>query len=303
MPVKLPKTLPAFNELEKENVFVMADDRATKQDIRPLKVVILNLMPAKEVTETQLLRMIANSPLQVEITLLRTTSYEPTNTSAAHLSSFYKTFGEVQHERFDGLIITGAPVERFDFTDVKYWDELTTIFGWADLNVFSTLYICWAAQAGLYYHHNIPKHSMPRKVSGIFEHTVASKTNPLLRGFDDRFRAPHSRHTEIRREDILKCRDLDVLAESDEAGVYLVANKNLRHVYVTGHGEYDADTLHLEYVRDRDKGLGVDMPQNYYVNDKVGDIPAVSWRSHAMLLINNWLNYCVYQQTPYDYII
>jgi len=302
MPVRLPKNLPAFAALEEENVFVMTHGRATKQDIRPLKVLILNLMPTKEVTETQLLRLIANSPLQSEVTLLRTASYESTNTSAEHLQAFYKTLEEIKANKFDGMIITGAPVERMDFDEVTYWPELTSIFKWAENNVFSTLYICWAAQAGLFYKYNIPKYPLSKKVSGVFLHRRLSKTNPILRGFDDAFWAPHSRHTEIRAEDILACPDLELLAESEDAGVYIAASRDLRHVFVTGHSEYDAETLHLEYLRDASKGLDPGLPQNYYLEGVPGAIPPVNWRSHSMLLFNNWLNYCVYQETPYDYI-
>ncbi|MDR3318099.1 MAG: homoserine O-succinyltransferase [Clostridiales bacterium] len=303
MPVKLPKNLPAYASLEKENVFVMSYDRAARQDIRPLKVLILNLMPTKEVTETQLLRLLGNSPLQSEITLLRTASYEATNTAAEHLSAFYKTFDEVKAQRFDACVITGAPVEHLDFEDVTYWTELTKILDWADTNVFSTLYICWAAQAGLFYQYGLAKRPMSQKVSGVFRHTLVKKCSPLLRGFDDEFWAPHSRNTEVLRGDVLACAELDLLAESAEAGVYVAASKDLRRVFVTGHSEYDAETLHLEYVRDASKGLNVPPPKNYYLRGETGAIPPIFWRAHAMLLFNNWLNYCVYQETPYDYVI
>lgn len=300
MPVNVTGELPAVKALQKENIFVMTQERATSQDIRPLKVIILNLMPVKEVTENQLLRLISNSPLQVDVVLLRTESYDSKHTAMSHLEQFYKTFSQIKDEKFDGLVITGAPVETMDFSNVMYWDELTEIIKWADTNVFSTLYICWAAQAGLYYHYGIPKYPLPKKISGVFKHTLNSKLNPIVRGFDDIFLAPHSRNTEVRREDILKHPSLEILSESDEAGVYIVASKNLRHIYVTGHSEYDADTLHNEYMRDIGKGLNIDIPKHYYINDEVGKIPPMTWRSHSMLLFNNWLNYAVYQETPYD---
>ena len=300
MPVNITGKLPAVKALEKENIFVMTQERATSQDIRPLRLVILNLMPIKEITENQLLRLISNTPLQVEVVLLRTESYEGKHTSKAHLKQFYKTFSQIKDQRFDGLVITGAPVETMDFSNVLYWDELTEIIKWADTNVYSTLYICWAAQAGLYYHYGIPKYRLPKKISGIFEHTLCSKLNPIVRGFDDIFVAPHSRFTEVRREDIEKHPSLEILSESKEAGVYLIATKNLRHIYVTGHSEYDADTLHKEYLRDKAKGLDIDIPKHYYINDEVGKIPPMTWRSQSMLLFNNWLNYAVYQETPYD---
>jgi homoserine O-succinyltransferase len=290
MPVNITGKLPAVKALQRENIFVMPKERAVSQDIRPLKVIILNLMPVKEVTENQLLRLISNSPLQVDVVLLRTESYK----------QFYKTFSQIKDEKFDGLVITGAPVENMDFSNVLYWDELTDIIKWADTNVFSTLYICWAAQAGLFYHYGIEKHQLAEKISGIFRHTLCSKTNPIVRGFDDSFLAPHSRNTEVKKEDILKHPSLEILAESDEAGVYLVASKNLRHIYVTGHSEYDADTLHNEYLRDIGKGLKIDKPKHYYINDEIGKLPLMTWRSHSMLLFNNWLNYAVYQETPFD---
>lgn len=302
MPVKVAKHLPAIEALKAENIFVMPDTRAEKQDIRPLKICLLNLMPTKEVTEMQLLRLLSNSPLQIEVTLLYTATYEPTHTSQGHLHSFYKTFDEIKSEKYDGLIITGAPVEKLKFEEVAYWVELTRIFEWSKTHVFSTLNICWGAQAALYYFHGINKFAMDSKVSGIFEHKLNLPTSPILRGFDDIFLAPHSRNTEVRKEDILACPDLDLLAESEEAGVYLVATKDLRRVFVTGHGEYDTDTLHLEYMRDLSKGIDIDMPMHYYVDDKVGQLPPLRWRSSSMLLLSNWLNYSVYQSTPYDYL-
>ena len=303
MPVKIPDKLPAYKALTDENIFIMPEGRAQTQDIRPLKIAILNLMPAKEVTETQLLRLIGNSPLQVEAVFLRTATYEGKNTSAAHLKSFYKTFDEIRHEKFDGLIVTGAPVERLDFKEVKYWDELKMILEWADKNVFSALYICWAAQAALNYFYGVSKYELDKKVSGVFLHDVRQPHNPVVRGFDDSFYAPHSRHTEIRESDVASVDGLDILATSAEAGVYLLASRNLRHVFVTGHGEYDADTLHKEYERDVKKGLAnIGMPKNYYIGDEAGNVPKIFWRSHSMLLFTNWLNYCVYQVTPYNYI-
>lgn len=302
MPVNISSRLPAFKALERENVFVMSTDRASMQDIRPLEIAILNLMPNKIDTETQLLRLIANSPLQSDICLLRTESYDPKNTSAEHLNAFYHTFDEVKRSgvKFDGLIITGAPVEMMDFKDVAYWSELTAVMDWAKHNVYSTLYICWAAQAGVFYNYGIGKKVLPRKLSGIFSHTVLDKTNPLVRGFDDSFVAPHSRYTESDAPAMHRCIDLKVLAESDEAGVYLCCSKDLRHVYVFGHGEYDAETLHNEYTRDIARGLDIAPPQHYYVNGRIGEVPPLSWRAHQSLLIGNWLNYCVYQVTPYD---
>ena len=302
MPVKVAEKLPAISALENENVFVMTESRAVAQDIRPLKLAILNLMPTKEVTEIQLLRLIANTPLQVEAVLLRTASYTGKNTSEEHLTNFYKTFAQVKNQKFDALIVTGAPVEKMDFFDVKYWDELTGIFKWADANVFSTMYICWAAQAGLYYHHGVDKRLMDAKISGVFSHRTLQPHHPILRGFDDVFPAPHSRHTEVTKTAVSSCPDVLLLAESDEAGVYLAASKNMRHVYVTGHPEYDADTLHKEYTRDIAKGMKIAPPKHYYVNDKIGALPPMTWRSHSMLLFNNWLNYCVYQQTPYNFL-
>lgn len=300
MPVKVVDRLPAVAALEKENIFVMTPQRAETQDIRPLKLAILNLMPTKEVTETQLLRLISNSPLQVEVVFLHTESYISKNTQRSHLEQFYTTFSEVENCKFDGLVVTGAPVENLEYREVKYWDELTRIFDWAEDNVFSTMYICWASQAALYYQYGIKKYQLEKKVSGIYKHKLLNKNNPIVRGFDDEFLAPHSRYTEIRREDIEKIDELELLAYSELAGVYLVASKDLRHLYVTGHSEYDADTLHLEYTRDLAKGLEIDEPYNYYEKGQIGQIPPMKWRSHSMLLFNNWLNYAVYQQTPYN---
>lgn len=302
MPVNISAKLPAYSALERENVFVMSTDRASMQDIRPLEIAILNLMPNKIDTETQLLRLIANSPLQSNIVFLRTKSYSPKNTPTEHLESFYHTFEDVKKAdvKFDGLIITGAPVETLDFKEVAYWDELTDIMSWAKTNVYSTLHICWAAQAGVFYHYGIDKKALPKKLSGVFTHTVLDKTNPLTRGFDDTFTAPHSRYTECDAEALRSCRGLKVLAESDEAGVYLCCSDDFRRVFVFGHGEYDAATLHNEYVRDIERGSDVALPKHYYVGGRIGEIPPMSWRAHESLLIGNWLNYCVYQSTPYD---
>ncbi len=300
MPVKISSQLPAYKVLKSENIFVMDEERAVTQDIRPLKIAILNLMPLKEVTETQLLRVLGNSPLQVEPVFLTTESYQSTNTDEAYLSAFYRTFEEVRNEAFDGFIITGAPVEKMPFEEVLYWEELTEIMEWADKNVFSTLYICWGAQAGLYHRYKIPKYDLPEKCFGIFSHTVLEENIKLLRGFDDQFCAPHSRHTEVRREDIEQHEDLMILAESAEAGIHIVANRDLRHIYVMGHGEYDADTLEREYLRDIEAGEEIAVPKNYYPDDDPTQAPLVSWRSHGSLLFSNWLNYCVYQETPFD---
>ena len=300
MPVKIPDALPAASVLTNENIFVMTEKRAVEQDIRPLKIAILNLMPTKEVTETQLLRLIGNTPLQIEITLLTTASYTGTHTPEDHLSTFYGTFEQIKEEKFDGLIVTGAPVENLEYEDVKYWDELNEIMDWADQHVFSTLFICWAAQAALYYFYDIPKYQLERKRFGIFSHKVLVPNHRLCRGFDDVFWAPHSRHTEIRKEDILKKTELDLLCESEEAGVYLVASKNGHHIFCMGHAEYDADTLKLEYLRDKDRRADVKLPQHYFPEDDDQREPIVNWRGHASLLFSNWLNYFVYQETPYD---
>lgn len=300
MPVKIPSQLPAYQVLKNENIFVMDEDRAIAQDIRPLKIAILNLMPLKEVTETQLLRVLGNTSLQIEPVFLATESYQPKNTDKEYLDAFYRTFDEVKDENFDGFIITGAPVETLPFEAVQYWDELKEIMEWADKNVFSTLYICWGAQAGLYYRYGVPKYDLEEKRFGVFAHEVLEQNVKLLRGFDDAFYAPHSRHTEVRREDIEKHEDLMILAESEDAGVHIVANRDLRHIYVMGHGEYDADTLDREYRRDIDRGAEIDPPENYYKGNDPANTPLVTWRSHGNMLFANWLNYCVYQETPYD---
>jgi homoserine O-succinyltransferase len=300
MPVKIPATLPARVTLESENVFVMGEERANHQDIRPLRVAILNLMPTKIATETQLLRLLGNSSLQVDVTLLHTATHESQNVDAEHLLNHYSTFNEVKHEKFDGLIITGAPVEQMDFTEVDYWPELTRILDWAETNVLSNFYVCWGAQAALHHRHGIPKYPLGRKMFGIFEHRTLVPTERLLRGFDDVFLAPHSRHTEVRREDIERIPELHILAESDDAGVYIASSRDGRHIFVTGHSEYDPLTLKAEYDRDVKKGLPIHVPKNYYPNDDPSQVPNVRWRGHANLLYTNWLNYYVYQVTPYD---
>ena len=300
MPIRIPSRLPAREILENEYIFVMDELRAIRQDIRPLKILVLNLMPTKETTETQLIRLLSNTPLQINLTLLRTASHTSSHTSADHMETFYRTYDEIKDSRFDGMIITGAPVETLRFEDVDYWKELCTIFEWAKTNVYSTFYICWAAQAGLYYHHGIEKHPTDAKVFGVFHHNALDLRHPLLRGFDEQFLAPHSRHTCINREDILARPALNLLAESKEAGVYMVATNDLRHVFVTGHSEYDAETLSLEYKRDLAKGLPIAMPVNYYPENDASKQPLNVWRAHANLLFGNWLNYAVYQRTPFD---
>lgn len=300
MPVKIPDTLPARTILEGENIFVMGENRAVHQDIRPLRVALLNLMPTKVTTETQLLRLLSNSPLQVEITLMHMDSHESKNTPQEHLLNHYHTFEEVQESKFDGLIITGAPVEHLPFEEVDYWHELQTIMDWADTHVYSTLHICWGAQAGLYHRHRVPKHPLPEKMFGVFSHRVMIQHERLLRGFDDEFLAPHSRHTEVRREDVEQVPELKLLAVSEEAGVYIVASQDNRDIYVTGHSEYDPLTLKSEYDRDVQKALPIAIPKNYFPNDDPRQPPLVRWRGHANLLYSNWLNYYVYQLTPYD---
>jgi homoserine O-succinyltransferase/O-acetyltransferase len=299
MPINIPDQLPARDVLNKEGIFVMTESRAVHQDIRPLKIAILNLMPLKIATEIQLLRLLSNSPLQVEIQLLKTKSYTPKHTSEEHLTEFYKTFDEVAHEHHDGLIITGAPVEHIGFEEVDYWDEMTEIMEWARRNATSTLYICWAAQAALYHYYQVPKYPLDRKMFGVFSHRVNDRTLPIVRGFDEEFLAPHSRHTEIRRDDVAKHQELVIVAESEEAGVYIVASKDGRQVFVTGHSEYDPQTLRDEYLRDLAKGAPIDPPKNYFRNDDPDSPPLVRWRSHSSLLFSNWLNYHVYQVTPF----
>ncbi|MCF6095261.1 homoserine O-succinyltransferase [Microaerobacter geothermalis] len=300
MPIKIPDHLPAGEILHHENIFVMGEDRAFHQDIRPLRIVILNLMPTKEATETQILRLLGNSPLQVEVVLLHPATHTSKNTSPEHLATFYKTFEDIRHQKFDGMIITGAPIEHLEFEKVNYWEELKEIMDWKMHNVSSTLHICWGAQAGLYHHYGIPKYPLNKKMFGVFSHTVNKKNERLLRGFDDVFFVPHSRYTEIRREDIEKVPELEILSESEEAGIYIVASKDGRQVFVTGHSEYDKNTLKLEYERDVKKGLDIAVPKNYFPQDNPDMEPLVNWRSHANLLFSNWLNYYVYQETPYD---
>jgi len=300
MPVKIPATLPAAKILTEENIFVMDDQRAMMQDIRPLKIAILNLMPTKEVTETQLLRVLGNTPLQIEITLLAMATHASANTSKEYLDAFYQTFESVKDTKFDGLIISGAPVENLPFEEVDYWPELVAIMDWSSTHVYSTFHICWGAQAGLYRHYGIGKHKLEEKAFGIFSHKVLNPTHKLVRGFDATFLAPHSRHTTIHKEDIEKVPELELLAESPEAGVYLVASRDGRRVFVSGHGEYDAETLAREYNRDISKGLKIDVPKNYYPDDNPAHVPPVMWRAHANLLFVNWLNYFVYQETPFD---
>jgi homoserine O-succinyltransferase/O-acetyltransferase len=300
MPVKIPDSLPAMGILESENIFVMGENRALHQDIRPLRIAILNLMPTKIVTETQLLRLLGNSPLQVEIELLHMESHESKNTPSDHLLEHYATFEEIRHQNFDGLIITGAPVETLPFEEVDYWPELVEVMDWARTHVFSTFYICWGAQAGLYHYYGVPKHPLPEKMFGVFPHHLNVRYEPLARGFDDEFFAPHSRHTEIRREDVLAVPELVLLSESPESGVYIVMSADRRHIFVTGHSEYDPLTLNAEYVRDVNKGLPIAVPRNYFPGDDPAQEPLVRWRGHANLLYANWLNYYVYQQTPYD---
>ncbi len=300
MPIKIPDDLPAKKQLEGENIFVMTSKRALKQDIRPLKILLLNLMPTKIVTETQLLRLLGNTPLQVEVSFMTTKSYESKNTPQEHLVNFYRTFEDFKNEKFDGMIITGAPVEQMDFCEVDYWDELCEIMEWSKTNVHSTLHICWGAQAGLFYHYGINKYPLDAKMFGIFEHKILRKYNKLLRGFDELFLAPHSRHTYVKKEDIKEISDLKILAESDEAGVLLCSNKGGHQIFITGHLEYDADTLKKEYDRDVEKGLKIEIPKNYFPDDDATKKPVLKWRSNASLFFSNWLNYYVYQTTPYD---
>jgi homoserine O-succinyltransferase len=300
VPVNIPHALPARRTLESENVFVMSEGRAGHQDIRPLRIAIVNLMPTKIATETQLLRLLSNTPLQVEITLLRMDSHDARNTAREHLAAFYATFDQVRDRKFDGLILTGAPVELLPFEEVDYWPELRQVMDWSTTHVFSTLHVCWGAQAGLYHHHGIPKYPLERKMFGVFPHRVLEPHSRILRGFDDRFPAPHSRHTEVRAGDVRAAPGLKLLAESEEAGVYLVASEDERQVFVTGHPEYDRDTLRSEYDRDVGRGLEIAVPRNYFPGDDPARTPLMTWRSHAFLLYANWLNYCVYQRTPFD---
>lgn len=301
MPIKVANDLPARKLLVDENIFVMDENRATTQDIRPLSIAILNLMPLKEDTELQLMRSLSNTPLQIDITFLTTASYTGKNTAKNHLDQFYLTFEDVKNRRFDGLIITGAPVEQMEFTEVAYWDELVQIMEWSKTHVTSTLHICWGAQAALYYHYGIPKIPLPRKMFGLFKHRVMNRREPLVRGFDDEFYMPHSRHTTVDPEDIRNHPDLTIMAESDEAGVFLIMAQEGRQIFVLGHPEYDRVTLDKEYKRDLGKGLPIALPKNYYPNDDSNERPLLMWRGHANTLYTNWLNYYCYQLTPYDW--
>ena len=300
MPIKIPNSLPATGVLESENIFVITESRAISQDIRPLHILLLNLMPTKVATETQLARVLGNTPLQVELELLQVKSHESKNVSQDHMLAFYKTFDQVRDNKYDGMVITGAPVERLDFEAVDYWNELCEIMAWSKSHVHSTFHICWGAQAGLYYHYGIPKIPLASKLFGVFPHRVERKSSILFRGFDDVFMVPHSRHTTILREDVEAVGALKILASSPEAGIYAMATDQGRQVFITGHSEYDAETLEKEYLRDKNAGLPIDVPKNYYPGDDDTQPPLMSWRAHANLLYSNWLNYFVYQNTPYD---
>jgi homoserine O-succinyltransferase/O-acetyltransferase len=299
MPVNIPNKLPAVELLKKENIFAITSARAAKQDIRPLRIALLNLMPLKIVTETDIVRVLSNTPLQIELDFIGLQSHTSKNTPIEHIRKFYTGFEQIVHQKYDGLIITGAPVEQLEYEQVDYWKEITEIFDWAKTHVTSTLFICWSAQAALYHYYGVPKYALAKKLFGAFEHTLSDPFNPLFRGFDDVFFAPHSRHTEIRREDIEKVRALSILSESREAGVFAISARDGREIYITGHAEYAPDTLHKEYVRDKTKNLPIEIPCNYYENDDPDKRPVVRWRAHANLLFSNWLNYFVYQLTPY----
>lgn len=300
MPIKIPNKLPASKVLAGENIFVMDETRASSQDIRPLQIGILNLMPTKITTETQLARLLGNTPLQVEVELIQVSTHKSKNTSEEHMLAFYKTFDEIKDRNFDGFIITGAPVETLEFEEVDYWEELCEIMEWTKTHVHSTFHICWGAQAALYYHYGIKKYPLEKKLSGIYKHTVTYKNPMLLRGFDDVFHVPHSRHTTVKIEDIKKCKEIKILACSEEAGLYAAATNKGRQIFITGHSEYDRDTLKNEYLRDLQAGLNPDIPENYFPDDNPEKEPVVSWRGHANLIYSNWLNYFVYQSTPYD---
>jgi len=300
MPIKIPNQLPATPILESENIFVMTENKAIHQDIRPLRLLLLNLMPTKIITETQLLRKLSNSPLQVEVEFLQTISHTSKNVDPQHLESFYTSFDQVRDEQYDGMIITGAPVENLEFEDVDYWPELCDIMEWTTKNVFSTFHICWGAQAALFYHYGIPKYPLDKKLFGVFHHKILNVRSELFRGFDDEFYMPHSRYTEIRESDIVTLPELEILSLSDEAGVFTLESTDKRRVFITGHPEYDADTLAREYNRDIEKGLPIDVPKNYFPDDNPTAAPSVHWRAHAQLMYSNWLNYYVYQSTPYD---
>lgn len=300
MPIKIDSNLPARKLLENENVFVMTEERAVSQDIRPLKILILNLMPTKIETETQLLRLLSNSPIQVEAELLQTVTHEVKNVSKEHMFKFYKTFDEIKDERFDGMVVTGAPVENMEFEQVDYWDELCRIFEWSKTNVYSSFFICWGAQAALYYKYGLRKYRLDRKMFGVFEHVSLDNFHPLMRGLDDKFWVPHSRHTEVRRGDIALIKDLQILSYSEKAGVHLLSDMECRNFFSTGHSEYDRDTLAKEYFRDAEKGLDIDLPENYFPDNDPAKTPEVKWRGAANIIFSNWLNYFVYQRTPYD---
>ncbi|MGN1480570.1 homoserine O-acetyltransferase MetA [Porcipelethomonas sp.] len=300
MPIRIPHELPAFKKLIDENIFVMPKERAEHQDIRPLKIIILNIMPKKIETETQLMRLLSNTPIQVDIELLNLESHKSKNTPVSHLSNFYTNFEQIKNNRYDGMIITGAPVEQLEFEQVDYWNEICRIMEWSKKNVFSTLHICWGAQAALYYHFGIPKYILPEKLFGIFPHKVELPNAQLLKGFDDVFMVPHSRHTTLLREDIEKISNLQILASSEEAGVHIIANKNGRQYFIMGHAEYDRETLAEEYRRDKQKGMDISLPVNYFPGNNPQSVPDFTWRCHANLMFSNWLNYCIYQSTPYD---
>ena len=300
MPIRIDNELPAKQRLEIENIFVMSNMRADTQDIRPLKILILNLMPTKLETETQLLRLLSNSPLQVDVEFLQVATHEAKNVSKSHMEKFYKTYDDVKDRKYDGMIITGAPVEQMEFEEVDYWNELCKIMEWSKTNVYSTFHICWGAQAGLYYHYGIKKYPTKKKIFGIFPHKSLDETHPLMRGLDDIYYVPHSRHTEIKTQDIAQVKDLQILSYSELAGIHIVADMECRKFFVTGHSEYDRDTLAREYFRDKEKGLDIDIPYNYFPNDDVNATPQMEWKGTANILFNNWLNYFVYQKTPYD---
>lgn len=300
MPICISPELPAYQALLNEHIFVMDNDRAAHQDIRPLRILVLNIMPKKLETELQLLRLLSNTPIQVDISLLRMESHISKNTSQSHMDAFYTTLNEIRGQFYDGMIITGAPVEQLPFEEVDYWQEICELMAWSKTHVFSTMHICWGAQAGLYYHFGVPKYQLPQKMFGIFPHRAEVSNSLLLRGFDDVFDVPHSRHTEVRREDIEKVKELVVLTSSDISGVHIVANRNGRQYFITGHSEYDRNTLAAEYFRDREKGLDIEMPFNYFPHNDPTELPHFSWRCHANLMFSNWLNYCVYQRTPFD---
>ena len=300
MPVNIPKKLPAIKQLEKENIFVMDDARAQHQDIRPLRIAVLNLMPVKVTTETDLIRLLSNTPLQLELDLVKIMAHTPKNTPVEHMQAFYTDFDKIKHKKYDGLIVTGAPVEQMEFRDVTYWDEMIAILDWAQHNVQSALFICWASMAALYHYYRIPKYPLDKKMFGVFHHTATNPQLPIFRGFDDEFHMPHSRHTELKAEDILKVSNLELISESDESGVGIVKEIGGRKIFVTGHFEYSANNLHEEYQRDMAKGLPIEMPKHYYKKNNPEKKPVVRWRGHANLFFQNWLNYYVYQETPYN---